>query len=114
MDERNRPLTDEELDKILPTSGYEVSTTIMIRSSNIFALNSLLHIPLHHPSRALQLALPIHTRTDTTLMLNGWSCQFLAIHLLSSIFHQLIHFPALFLLLYSNLVASGPCAAGTR
>ena len=25
MDERNRPLTDEELDKILPSTGYEVS-----------------------------------------------------------------------------------------
>ncbi len=24
MDDRNRPLTDEELDTILPTQGYEV------------------------------------------------------------------------------------------
>jgi len=28
LDERNRPLCDDELDKILPSSGYEVSIVL--------------------------------------------------------------------------------------
>ena len=29
LDERNRPLTDEELDQLLPSQGYEVIITIL-------------------------------------------------------------------------------------
>ena len=30
MDERNRPLTDEELDQILPSAGYEVTYPVIL------------------------------------------------------------------------------------
>mmetsp|Transcript_33530 Transcript_33530/g.44195 ORF Transcript_33530/g.44195 Transcript_33530/m.44195 type:complete len:105 (-) Transcript_33530:3274-3588(-) len=36
LDERNRPLTDEELDKILPNSGYEVSRNLFSRFQSTF------------------------------------------------------------------------------
>ena len=39
FDERNRPLTDEELDKILPSVGYEVSCT-----NEYFHFSSLLFL----------------------------------------------------------------------
>ena len=74
LDEKNRPLADDELDKILPSSGYEVSITMIAHFSGSDQLTFLSRTSLPQnllPSRALQLALPIHTRTDTTLMLNG-------------------------------------------
>ena len=86
MDERNRPLTDEELDKILPSTGYEVSkishsvdklclsgclchppsifTLVLTLARSITILTALRH---HYHLKAL----PIHTRTDTTLMQVG-------------------------------------------
>ena len=41
IDERNRPLADEELDQILPANGYDVIN--IYTSNNIYSFNYLIH-----------------------------------------------------------------------
>jgi len=47
LDERNRPLTDEELDQMLPSEGYK----ILPPPTN--------YVPIHTPSRKLGMATPL-------------------------------------------------------